>query len=310
MDDNAKGSSEIHRGLTGGLKMKFKIKKLAKPRKLSRSIAGNLVVFVFLALIAAFMALPAYYSIIQSLKPIEELFAYPPKFFVRNPTLSNYKYAIRLAGSSWIPFSRYLTNSIFVTVAGTVLYVIIASLAAYPLAKSKLPGVKFLSALVVWTLLFSDSVTAIPRYVVVAGLGMIDTYFAILVPALAGSFGVFLMKQFMSNAIPDSVIEAARIDGAGEFSIFWKIIMPCIKPAWLTLTIFTFQSMWSATGGSYIFSEELKTLPSVLSTIAGGGIARSGAGSAVAVILMLPPVIIFIISQSSIMDTMAHSGLK
>lgn len=278
--------------------------------KLSRSAGGNLAVLFFLIIVAAFMALPAYYSIIQSLKPIEELFAYPPKFFVRNPTFSNYKFAIRLAGSSWVPFSRYLVNSIFVTVVGTGLYVIIASLAAYPLAKSKVPGVKFLSALVVWTLLFSDQVTAIPRYVVVAGLGMIDTYFAILIPAMAGSFGVFLMRQFMSNAIPDSVLEAARIDGAGEYKIFWRIIMPCVKPAWLTLIIFTFQSMWAATGGSYIYSEELKTLPSVLSTIAGGGIARSGAGSAVAVILMLPPVIIFIISQSSIMDTMAHSGLK
>ena len=284
--------------------------KIKRSRQLSRSRSGNLVVFLFLALVAAFMALPAYYSIIQSLKPIEELFAYPPKFLVRNPTLRNYQYAIRLAGSSWVPFSRYLANSIFVTTVGTGLYVIIASLAAYPLAKSKLPGVKFLSALVVWTLLFSDSVTAIPRYIVVAGLGMIDTYFAILIPAMAGSFGVFLMRQFMSNAIPDSVLEAARIDGAGEYRIFWQIVMPCVKPAWLTLVIFTFQSMWSATGGSYIFSEELKTLPSVLSTIAGGGIARSGAGSAVAVILMMPPVIIFMISQSSIMDTMAHSGLK
>ena len=286
------------------------MKKISIKHKLSRSVGGNFAVFVFLIIVAAFMALPAYYSIIQSLKPIEELFAYPPKFFVRNPTLSNYKFAIRLAGSSWVPFSRYLLNSIFVTVAGTGIYVIIASLAAYPLAKSKVPGVKFLSALVVWTLLFSDQVTAIPRYVVVAGLGMIDTYFAILIPAMAGSFGVFLMRQFMSNAIPDSVLEAARIDGAGEYRIFWQIIMPCVKPAWLTLIIFTFQSMWGATGGSYIFSEELKTLPSVLSTIAGGGIARSGAGSAVAVILMLPPVIIFVLSQSSIMDTMAHSGLK
>ena len=290
--------------------MNIKKLNLKNKHKLSRSTGGNFAVLIFLAIVAAFMALPAYYSIIQSLKPIEELFAYPPKFFVRNPTLSNYKFAIRLAGSSWVPFLRYLANSVFVTVVGTGAYVIVASLAAYPLAKSKVPGVKFLSALVVWTLLFSDQVTAIPRYVVVAGLGMIDTYWAILIPAMSGSFGVFLMRQFMMNAIPDSVLEAARIDGAGEYKIFWRIIMPCIKPAWLTLIIFTFQSMWAATGGSYIYSEELKTLPSVLSTIAGGGIARSGAGGAVAVILMLPPVIIFIISQSSIMDTMAHSGLK
>lgn len=281
-----------------------------KTKKLSRSFGGNIVVFVLLIAVSAFMALPAYYSVIQSLKPIEELFAYPPRFFVRNPTLSNFSRAFRLAGSSWVPFSRYLVNSFFISATGTGLYVIIAALAAYPLAKSKVPGVKFLSSMIVWTLLFSAEVTTIPRYIVVAKLGMIDTYFAILLPALAGSFGVFLMRQFMVNSIPDAVLEAARIDGAGEHRIFWTIVMPCVRPAWLTLIIFTFQSMWNATGGNYIYSEQLKTLPSVLNTIAGGGIARSGAGCAVAVFLMLPPVIIFIISQSSIMDTMAHSGLK
>ena len=288
----------------------MKMKLRLHSSKLSRSAYGNILVFLFLAVAALFMALPAYYSIIQSLKPIEELFAFPPKFFVRNPTFSNYKRTIRLASSSWVPFSRYLSNSIFVSVTGTAAYVIIASLAAYPLAKTNIPGVKIMSSLVVWMLLFSAEVTMIPRYIVISALGIIDTYFAILLPALAGSFGVFLMKQFMSNSIPNEVLEAARIDGANEYKIFWRIVMPCVRPAWLTLIIFTFQSMWSATGGSYIYSEELKTLPSVLSTIAGGGIARSGAGAAVAVILMLPPVIIFIISQSSVMDTMAHSGLK
>lgn len=288
----------------------MKINLKLKSSKLSRSAYGNFLVFVFLAIAALFMALPAIYSIIQSLKPIEELFAFPPKFFVRNPTFSNYKRAIRLASSSWVPFSRYLSNSVFISAAGTAIYVIIASLAAYPLAKTKIPGVKVMSNLVVWMLLFSAEVTMIPRYIVISTLGIVDTYFAILLPALAGSFGVFLMKQFMSNSIPNEVLEAARIDGANEYRIFWRIVMPCVRPAWLTLIIFTFQSMWSATGGSYIYSEQLKTLPSVLSTIAGGGIARSGAGAAVAVLLMIPPVVIFIISQSSIMDTMAHSGLK
>lgn len=288
----------------------MKIKIRLKSSKLSRSTYGNALVFVFLAVVALFMALPAIYSIVQSLKPIEELFAFPPKFFVRNPTFSNYQRAIRLAASSWVPFSRYLSNSIFVSVTGTAAYVIIASLAAYPLAKTNIPGAKLISTLVVWMLLFSAEVTMIPRYVVISTLGIIDTYLAILLPVLAGSFGVFLMKQFMSNSIPNEVLEAARIDGANEYRTFWQIVMPCVKPAWLTLIIFTFQSMWSATGGSYIYSEQLKTLPSVLSTIAGGGIARSGAGAAVAVILMIPPVVIFIISQSSIMDTMAHSGMK
>ncbi len=288
----------------------MKVKLHLKSKKLSRSVGGNLLVFVFLAITATFMALPAIYSIIQSFKPIEEIFAFPPKFFVRNPTFSNYMRAIRLASGSWVPFSRYMANSIFVSVTGTGVYVIIASLAAYPLAKSTIPGINLLSTLVVWMLLFSAEVTMIPRYIVVSTLRIIDTYLAILLPVLAGSFGVFLMKQFMSNSIPNEILEAARIDGANEYRIFWTIVMPCVKPAWLTLVIFTFQSMWSATGGSYIYSEELKTLPSVLSTIAGGGIARSGAGAAVAVILMIPPIVIFIISQSSIMDTMAHSGMK
>ncbi len=281
-----------------------------KSSKLSRSVWGNFLVLIFLTIMATFMALPAFYSIIQSFKPIEEIFAFPPKFFVRNPTFSNYLRAIRLASSSWVPFSRYLVNSIAISVSGTAIYVIIASLAAYPLAKSNVPGVNFLGTLVVWMLLFSAEVTMIPRYIVVSALGIIDTYFAILFPILAGSFGVFLMKQFMSNSIPNEILEASRIDGANEYLIFWKIVMPCVRPACFTLIIFTFQSMWSATGGSYIYSEELKTLPSVLSTIAGGGIARSGAGAAVGVILMLPPIIIFIISQSSIMDTMAYSGMK
>ena len=256
------------------------------------------------------MALPLYYSIIQSLKPIDELFAYPPRFFVKNPTLSNYKWAIKLAESSWVPFSRYLVNSIFISVVGTSVSVIISCLAAYPLAKTKVPGKGILTGLVVWMLLFSGEVTNIPRYIVVAKLGMIDTYWAILLPTFAGSFGVFLMRQFMTNSVPTALLEASRIDGAGEHRIFWQIVMPCVRPAWLTLIIFTFQSMWNATGGSYVYSEELKTLPTLLASIAGGGVARVGPGAAVGVIVVLPPIVIFLISQSSIMDTMAHSGLK
>lgn len=278
--------------------------------RLSRSRTGNILVFVFLLLIGSFMALPMVYAVLQSLKPFDELFAYPPRFFVRNPTFDNFKVAFRLAENMTVPFSRYLFNSIMVTVLGTGLYVIIASLAAYPLAKTKVPGVVFLSQIVVWALLFRTEVTEIPRYIVIAGLRIINTYFAVLLPALAGSFGVFLMRQFMVSSIPDSLLEAARIDGAGEHRIFWKIVMPCVRPAWLTLIIFTFQSMWNMTGTQYIYDERIKMLPAVLSQISAGGIARVGAASAVAVLLMIPPVAIFLISQSSVMDTMAHSGIK
>lgn len=290
-------------------KIKIRIQERKRIR-LARSAWGNIFVFGFLLLIGVFMALPLFYAIVQSFKPINEIFAYPPRFFVKQPTFGNFNLAFQLAQNLNVPFSRYAFNSIFISVAGTTAYVLIASMAAYPLAKAKFPGLFIITQLVIWTLLFRTEVTAIPQYIVIAKLGLINSYGSILLPALAGTFGVFLMRQFMVSAIPDSIIEAARIDGANEYRIFWKIAMSCVKPAWLTLIIFTFQSMWNATGSSYIYNESLKMLPTVLSQISAGGIARTGAGSAVVVMLMIPPIVVFLISQSSVMETMAQSGIK
>ncbi|MGN0494318.1 MAG: carbohydrate ABC transporter permease, partial [Acutalibacteraceae bacterium] len=201
-------------------------------------------------------------------------------------------------------------NSIIISVLGTIVYIFIASLAAYPLAKGKFIGATVISNLVVWTMLFRGEVTAIPQYLVISSLGLVDTYAAIILPSLAGTMGVFLMQQFMVSSIPDSVLEAARIDGANEYTIVFRIVFPCVKPGWLTLAIFTFQGLWGNSGGQYIYTENLKPLPNVLSQISAGGFARAGAASAVAVLLMIPPIILFIFSQSSIMETMSHSGLK
>lgn len=278
--------------------------------RLSRSAGGTVCIFLLLLLVGAFMALPIVYSVVQAFKPMEEIFAYPPKFFVQNPTADNFRQVFRLADSLSVPFLRYVANSVTISVIGTLFYVIIASLTAYPLAKVRFPGSVILSQIIVWTLLFRQEVTAIPQYVVIAKLGMVDTYWAILLPAMAGTMGVFLMKQFIISAIPDATLEAARIDGAGEYRIFFRIVMPSVKPAVMTLVIFTFQSMWNATGVQYVYSEQLKMLPSMLQTIAAGGIARTGAGAAVSVILMIPPILIFILSQNSVMETMSHSGLK
>lgn len=278
--------------------------------KLSRSLGGTAAIAVFLIIVGVFMALPIVYSLVQSIKPLEEIFAYPPKFFVKNPTFDNYIQVYQLCQNLWVPLSRYVFNSLFVSVFGTFVYVIIASAAAFPLSKHKFPGKALISAVIVWALLFRPEVTGVAQYMIISGLGMIDTYWSMLLPPLAGTFGVFLMMQFMETAIPESVLEAARIDGAGEYRIFYQIAMPSVKPAWLTLVIFTFQSFWNVTGVSYIYNESLKTLPSVLSNISSGGLARAGATSAVAVILLVPPIIIFIISQSSMTETMAHTGLK
>lgn len=278
--------------------------------RLSRSVGGTIAIALFLLIIGVFMALPIVYSLIQSVKPMEEIFAYPPRFFVKNPTVDNYIQVYQLCQNLWVPLSRYLFNSVFIAAAGTIVYVFLASMAAFPLSKHRFPGKTFIAALIVWALLFRSEVTSIPQYIIISELHMINTYWSMLLPPLASTFGVFLMMQFMESAVPDSVLEAARIDGASEYRTFFSIIMPAVKPAWLTLVIFTFQSFWNATGVSYIYNESLKTLPSVLSNISSGGLARTGATAAVAVILLIPPILIFIISQSSIRETMAHSGLK
>jgi len=287
---------------------KIKIKGTKRPAY--RSISGNVGIFVLLALVSAFMILPMLYAVLQSLKPLDEIFAYPPRFFVRNPTLNNYSQLFKLANSLWVPFSRYLFNSLYVSVFSTTIYIFIAVMAGYALAKGKFPGVNLISNLVIWTMLFRSEVLAVPQYLVVSASGMIDTHLSIILPAMASTMGVFLMKQFMITAIPDSILEAARIDGAGEIKIVRSIVFPCVKPCILTLIIFTFQAMWNNTGGNYIYSESLKMLPSALSTIVSSGIARAGAGAAVSVLLMIPPIVVFLYSQGSVMETMSHSGLK
>ena len=291
--------------------LKIRLPHRAKKEvRLSRSFGGTLAILLFLAIIGVFMALPIVYSLVQSIKPMEEIFAYPPKFFVKHPTMDNYIQVYQLCQNLWVPLSRYIFNSFFIAGVGTAVYVFIASMAAFPLSKHHFPGKLVLSLVIVWALLFRPEVTGVAQYMIISKLGMIDTYWSMLLPPLAGTFGVFLMMQFMETAIPESVLEAARIDGATEYRIFFKIAMPSVKPAWLTLIIFTFQSFWNATGVYYIYNESLKTLPSVLGNISSGGLVRAGASAAVAVILLIPPIVIFIISQSSMTETMAHTGLK
>ena len=302
------------------MKLKLKFGKKNKPVNLkrlrthrvilSRSKGGTFAIGVFVSLMSLFMLLPVIYSVIQAFKPIEEIYAYPPKFFVQNPTIENFKMVLKLAGNLWVPFSRYLFNSLLIAVAGTFISVFISTLAAYPLAKGRFPGRVAISSAIVIAMLFNGSVTTMPRYLIIAGLGFVDTYWAVLLPAMAGTMGVFLMRQFMVTAIPDSTLEAARIDGANEYTIFFRIVTPSVRAGWMTLIIFSFQNFWNSTNATYIYSEELKQLPSVLSSISAGGIARAGASSAVAVIMMLLPIIVFLISQSSITETMSHSGLK
>ena len=278
-------------------------------KRLNRKIGGDIAIFIFLALVGAFMLLPFVYSIVQSIKPMSEIFIFPPRFFVRDPTLENFSSLFQMVNTAWVPFLRYLFNSLFVSLVATAAHVILASMAAFPLAKFRFPGSNLLFQIIVVSLLFTTEVTALPLYIVMAELHLIDTYMALIFPAIGASLGLFLMKQFMTS-IPDSMIEAARVDGAKTFYIFCKIVMPNVKPAWLTCVIFAFQSIWNNDGSQFIYDEAYKTLPTLFRQISEGGIARAGVSAAAAVLLMIPPIVIFVASQGQVMETMAHSGMK
>lgn len=283
--------------------------KLLRNSRFSRSRMGNLMVLLFLLLMSIFMVLPFVYTVANAFKPLNELFLFPPRFFPKNPTTDNFLMISQMLSGIQIPISRYIFNSVFIAVVGTALCIFIDCMAAYPLAKFRFKGSLLISVIIQWAILFRAEVTAIPTYIVVAKLGIINTYAAILFPAMAGTFGVYLMQQFMSS-FPMQVIEAARIDGAGEYQIFGKIVMPNVKVGWITLIIFTFQAFWGNSGGAYVYDDALKTLPTILSQFSASGIARAGAAAAIALVLMLPSLTIFIFTQSNILETMAYSGIK
>ena len=277
--------------------------------KLNRSYGGNLIIFIMLVLVGLFMGLPPFYNIVSAFKQPSELFIFPPRFYVSDPTLSNFTQLFQLATNLTVPFNRYLFNSIFVSIASTALCVLIGALAAYPFAKKDFPGKKMLWNLIMMTLLFSGGVTSLPSYIVKAKLGLINTYWVLILPSIASTLQMFLMRQFMLQ-IPDSLLEAARIDGASEFKTFLTIVMPNVKPAWLTVMVLAFTGIWNTGSNGVIFEESLKLLPSALSQISAGGIARTGVTAAATLLLMIPPILAFVVTQSKMLQTMAHSGIK
>jgi len=288
----------------------LKAKKGDKPKRLNRSAGGDAGIFVFLFIFGIIMVFPMVYAISQSLKPLDELWRFPPRVFVENPTGKNYRDLFRMLGDAWVPFSRYIFNTVFISVIGTAGNVIFSSLAAYALAKITFPGRKFFFKVVVYSLMFNSTVTGITNFITMSLFGMIDTYWAIIVPAWCTTYGLYLMKQFMETSVSDPVLESARLEGCGEFRIFWTIAMPMVKPAWVTLIIFAFNALWNSGSSTYIYSEQLKTFNYAISQVVSAGIARAGASAASTVVTMIVPIIVFIITQSNVIQTMSTSGMK
>ena len=295
-----------------GQKIEVPKKHLITRRHPNRSIGGDIVIYLILALVAVAMVFPLVFLVGSSLKPLDELFRFPPPVWPSHPTMDNFSDLFVTMGQSWVPFSRYLVNTLIITIVGTFGHLVVAGMAAFVLAKYEFPGGRLFFAVATTCLMFSGVVTDIPNYLILSRLGLVDTYWALILPAFAAPIGLFLMKQTMET-LPTALIEAATIDGASRFRVFWSIVMPNVKPAWLTMIIFSVQALWNNNGSTLIYSEAKKPIVYALQQIQGGAvmnIARTGQMAAANVIIVAVPILIFIFSQSRILETMASSGIK
>jgi ABC-type glycerol-3-phosphate transport system permease component len=279
-------------------------------KKFTRSKVGNFIFFAILIIAGLYTVLPLIYSVITSFKPLDELLAFPPKFYVVRPTFKNYAILPELLSNLEVPFSRYVFNTVFLSAVITFLHVIIASMSAFVMCQVKNKWTLILFMTVQFALLYNATTLAVPQYLIFSKARIIDTYWVYILPMLPSAMGVFLIKQNMESAIPEALIEAARIDGASVPRIFWQIVMPLVKSAWMTLTLFIFRDSWSLQPSGKIFSESLKTLPNIMSQITSSGIARSGSAMAATVLLMIPPIVIYFATQSNVLETMSSAGIK
>ena len=279
-------------------------------KRYTRSKAGNFFYVLFLLAVGLFSVLPMVYCVCTSFKPLDELLIFPPRFFVNRPTWENFLALPGLLSNMRIPLSRYIFNSVFIAAITTFLYVFISTAAGFVLSKTKMRINKILITGVQMALLFNAFTLAIPRYLIFSYMNIVNTYWVYILPYCASTMGVFLMKQYIDGSVPDTLLEAARIDGAGQLRIFWQLVVPMVKPCIMTLTLFGFQGIWSTVPDGTIFSESLKTLPTIMANINAGGIARSGSAMAVTVIMMLPPIIIYLVTQSNVLESMNSAGIK
>lgn len=269
--------------------------------------------YIILIIMSVVMGLPIVFIICQAFKPIDELFAYPPRFFVQNPSLANFRKLFATMDASNVPIARYFFNSLASTLLTVVFTLLISALAGYALAKKKFRLKNAIFNLNTLALMFVPTAVMIPKYLVINAMGLIDNFWVHVIPALALPVGLFLVKQFMDQ-IPNELIEAARMDGAKERTVFFRIILPLSKSPLATVAILAFQTAWNTIDASsmYISSEANKTFAFYMSTLTttGNDVVGQGMAAAAALIMFIPNLVIFIIMQKQVMDTMAHSGIK
>lgn len=281
-----------------------------KAKNLNRSTAGSVPIMILIFGVGIFTVLPLIYTVVTAFKPLDEMFIFPPRFFVRNPTLTNFSDLLVFLQSGKITFERYVFNTIVVAFVGTFGHVVLASLCAYAISKLYVPFKKVIFQTIVLSLMFTSTASGIAVYIIMQKLNLLNTYGAYIFPSIAMPLGFYLMKQFIDQMISDTLIEAGRIDGASELTIFYRIVLPNVKPAVLTLIVQVFQVFWGTGATNYVYVEELKTMNYAIGQILAGGVSRTGASAAASLVMIIPPILVFVFSQSNVVETMASSGIK
>ena len=274
---------------------------------------GQLKIILIILPLVIFMGMPIIFIINHAFKPMEELFAFPPTFFVKNATLENFTKLIKFSDSSGIPLSRYIFNSLLVTAITVGVALLLTTMSAFALSKIKFKGRNVLAQINQIAIMFVSTAVFIPRYLVICNLGLIDNILAHILPLVAMPVALFLVKHFVEQ-IPDSLLEAAYMDGATDLDVYLKVILPMIKPAIATASILVFQQVWTnMETSSYFFNDEsMKTLTFYMNTLvnANNTVAGQGMSAAASLIMFVPNLVLFIILQNKVMNTMANSGIK
>jgi ABC-type glycerol-3-phosphate transport system permease component len=273
----------------------------------------RVVLIAFMSALGIFMLIPIIFLFNNAFKPLNELFLFPPTIFVQHPTWRNFEQLLLHTSAGLVPATRYVFNSFIVTGISTVSVILVSTMAGYVLAKHRFHFKTFIMAMIMLALMFAPETVAIPRYLIVSGLGLKDTYFAHVLPFIASPVAVFLMKQFIEQ-IPDSLIEAAKLDGAGDMYIFSRIIIPLTAPAVATVTIITFQAVYLdvETSTLYMTKDTMKTLAFYMTSLTTSvpGVAAASMKAAAALLMFLPNLILFLLFQRKMIQTMLHSGVK
>lgn len=279
-------------------------------KKLFRIKFSDIPIIVLMIAYLFLTSLPILYTIFTAFKPLDEMFVYPPRWFPKNPTFTNFSMMSDLLEEMVMPISRYIFNSVVYCIAMVFFVVIVSFLAAFSMTKIRPKGSEKMVGILIFALSLSGPAAGVANFIIIEKLGLINTFWALILPGMASSTYVFLMRQFLVS-MPESYVEAARLDGASEWSIVWKIGFPYAKPAVAAVAVYQFMASWNDSTGPFLYLTEpdLMTLPFAVTTF-GGTLTTAGASAAISLLMLIPSTIVFVVLQRGIMTTMAFAGLK